>query len=110
MIEKDCNTCLFVWQPSKLYTAYLAEKERADNAEAVIRRRGEIIKEYLCVSIELTARVERFKRAINCGCDNGMIDVTPPTDVVYGGSQTYRKKIPCSKCAEIRKEAGNDDD
>ena len=89
--DKQCNPCwscgLADWQPSELYTAYLAEKERADAAEAQANYRLE------CYD-EVCKEAERYKQALNCGeCDDGFISLPTRCD-------------PCPNgCAEIRKEA-----
>ena len=115
MIEKDCETCKEVmkvfgdyspcvacddscsnWQPSELYTAYLAEKERAEQAEAHVKRRGELNWKYLRLGIELTARAERFRQVLNC----------PECGGKGGWTQLVTEEWhTCPKCAEIRKEA-----
>lgn len=79
--DKQCNPCwscgLADWQPSDLYTAYLAEKKRANDE----RDWHEYYRDM----------AERFRQALNCSCFDGKV----VTDGIYD----------CPACAEIRKEA-----
>ena len=89
MIEKDCNTCLFVWEPSKLYTAYLTEGDRADEWEAYAHKQKKL--------------AERFRQALNCEKCGG----SGVVGFVAAGiaEAVYPVAVGCDACAEIRKEA-----
>ena len=111
MIEKGCNeTCkrvkrfespvcqlacegLSKWQPSELYTAYLAEKEKVKEVWEIAGKHAEN-------AMDNYDRAERFRQALACEKCRGIGHVEYEE---YNSMATYWK--PCRKCADIRKEA-----
>lgn len=113
MIEKSCMVCNYIdcgnamcytchangypkFEPSELYTAYLAEKTRAKEADAVQ-------KELYKLTNHALEQLERFRQALNCpDCIDGVVNKHFKMGDYIRNNDTTE---PCPKCADIRKEA-----
>ena len=110
MIEKGCETCKEVmkvfgdyspcmacddscsnWQPSELYTSYLAERERAGMAEGVTRG--------------LIAEIEKLKEKLTPGSMTERAPTTDAYDAACRALQKWRDKAEMLRVENERMQA-----